>query len=53
MLVDQLRGVQRLVADFDEVIAAQFKAHPEAALLRELPGAGPVLAPRLLVALYP
>ena len=50
VLVDQLRVVQKHVADFDEVIAAQFKAHPEAALFRELPGAGPVLAPRLLVA---
>ena len=30
--------------------AAVPRAHPEAALFRELPGAGPVLAPRLLVA---
>lgn len=49
-LVDQLRVVQRHVAGFDQAIAAQFRVHPDAALFRDLPGAGPVLAPRLLVA---
>lgn len=49
-LVDQLRVLQKHVAQFDEAIAEQFKVHPEAALFRDLPGAGAVLAPRLLTA---
>ena len=50
VLVEQLRVVQEHVGEFDEAIAQAFAVHPEAALFRELPGAGPVLAPRLLVA---
>jgi transposase len=50
VLVEQLRVVQRHVGEFDDAIAAQFRAHPDAALFRDLPGAGAVLAPRLLVA---
>jgi transposase len=50
VLVEQLRVVQKHVGQFDEAIAAQFKAHPDAALFRDLPGAGAVLAPRLLIA---
>jgi autotransporter-associated beta strand protein len=50
VLVEQLRVVQRHVGEFDDAIAAQFRAHPDAALFRGLPGAGAVLAPRLLVA---
>jgi transposase len=49
-LVDQLRVLQRHVERFDQSIATAFKAHPDAALFRELPGAGRVLAPRLLAA---
>ena len=50
VLVDQLRVLQRHVAEFDQTIAAQFRVHPDAALFRDLPGAGAVLTPRLLVA---
>ena len=50
VLVEQLRVVQRHVTKFDDAIAAQFRVHPDAALFRDLPGAGAVLAPRLLVA---
>jgi len=50
VLVEQLRVVQKHLKEFDAAIAAQFKVHPDAPLFRELPGAGPVLAPRLLVA---
>jgi transposase len=50
VLVEQLRVVQKHVAGFDTAIAKAFAAHPEAALFRDLPGAGAVLAPRLLVA---
>jgi transposase len=48
--VEQLRVMQKHIALFETQIAAAFKAHPEAELFRELPGAGPALAPRLLVA---
>ena len=50
VLVEQLRVVQKHVAGFDEAIGKNFAAHPEVALFRDLPGAGAVLAPRLLVA---
>lgn len=50
VLVEQLRVVQKHVAAFGAAIAAAFAAHPEAALFRDLPGAGAVLAPRVLVA---
>jgi transposase len=50
VLVEQLRVVQKHVAGFDAAIAQAFAAHPEAALFRNLPGAGAVLAPRVLIA---
>jgi len=50
VLVEQLHVVQKHVAGFDTAIAAAFAAHPEAALFRNLPGAGAVLAPRILIA---
>ena len=49
-LLEELRVVQKHVQRLDEEIALAFGTHPEAALFRELPGAGKVLAPRLLVA---
>ena len=48
MLVGQLRALQKHIEAFDTAIGQAFAAHPEAPLFRELPGAGPVLAPRLL-----
>ena len=50
VLVEQLRVVQKHVGEFDTAIASQFKSHPDAQLFRDLPGAGAVMAPRLLVA---
>ena len=50
LLVALLRVQQTHIATFAERIAAVFAAHPEAAFFRALPGAGPTLAPRLLVA---
>ena len=50
LLVDILRPLQRNIALIEEQIAEAFDAHPEAALYRGLPGAGPATAPRLLVA---
>lgn len=51
MLIDQLRVLQKHIAVFDQRIEQVFAMHPKAALFAQLPGAGPVLAPRLLVAL--
>ena len=48
-LVDLLELASRHIAAYDAAIAAAFAAHPKAVLFAALPGAGPVLAPRLLV----
>lgn len=49
--LDQLRAWRKHVAILEAEIKTVFAAHPEAALFRALPGAGPALAPRLCVAL--
>jgi transposase len=49
-LLDQLRAFRKHVALLDTEVKTTFAAHPEAALFRDLPGAGPALAPRLCVA---
>ena len=49
-LLDQLRAWRKHLAILDAEIQTVFAAHPEAALFRDLPGAGPALAPRLCVA---
>lgn len=50
LLVALLRPLQQHLLVMEEQIAAVFAEHPEADLFRTLPGAGPALAPRLLVA---
>jgi transposase len=50
MLIDQLRTFQKHLAGFEKQIARVFAAHPDALIFKNLPGAGPALAPRLLVA---
>lgn len=50
MLVKQLRTLQGSVAEYDRQIAQLFAKHPDAFIFKGLPGAGPVLAPRLLSA---
>jgi transposase len=50
LLVAELRVLQQHIGEFEAAIAQAFAAHPEKNLFRELPGAGSVLAPRLLVA---
>lgn len=50
LLVAELRVLQQHVLEFEAAIAQAFAAHPEKNLFRDLPGAGSVLAPRLLVA---
>ncbi len=49
-LLDLLRPLRQHVALLDQHIQSLFAQHPEAPLFRDLPGAGPALAPRLCVA---
>src|SRR5262245_3002850 len=49
-LVTQLRVTLQGIADFDTAIAQRAQSHPDFPLFQALPGAGPVFAPRLLVA---
>ena len=45
-----LRDLARSIAELDQQIQAAMDQHPDAALFRSFPGAGPSLAPRLLAA---
>src|ERR671934_354516 len=49
-LVAQLRVTLQAIADCDTTIAQHAQRHPDFPLFQALPGAGPVFAPRLLVA---
>jgi transposase len=49
-LVSQLRVTLQAIDDFDEAIAQRAQSHPDFPLFNALPGAGAVLAPRLLAA---
>jgi transposase len=49
-LVAQLRVTLQAIDDFDHAMAPLAPTHPDFALLQARPGAGPVFAPRLLVA---
>jgi transposase len=49
-LVSQLRVTLHAIQDFDHAIAQRAQSHPDFPLFQTLPGAGPVFAPRLLVA---
>lgn len=48
LICRQLQVLQRTLGQFDQRLAAVFRAHPDAGIFASLPGAGPVLAPRLL-----
>jgi len=48
LLCRQLQLLHKTIAEFEEKIAAAFKAHEDHDLFASFPGAGPVLAPRLL-----
>jgi transposase len=50
-LARQLRVLSKSIGELDSRIAELFPAHPDAPIFRSLPGAGVVLAPRLLVAM--
>jgi transposase len=49
-LLDQWRVFHRHIPRLDDQIKEIFRQHPEAALFRNLPGAGPALGPRLCAA---
>jgi transposase len=53
MLAKQLRTLHSSIAGYDKQIAQLFKEHPDALLFESLPGAGAILAPRLLTAFGP
>lgn len=48
LTVEELERATRTVKAYDHQIATNFADHPERALFANLPGAGPVFAPRLL-----
>ena len=50
-LASMLRPLHKAIADLDKQIEDAMNQHPDAAIFRSFPGAGPALAPRLLVAL--
>ena len=50
MLVAELRVLAEHIDEFEIAIAETFAEHPEKSFFPELPGAGPVMAPRLLAA---
>jgi transposase len=49
-LVGQLRALAKAIERYEARVSELMDQHPDAALFRTLPGAGPALAPRLLVA---
>ena len=50
VLIEQLELMFKAIAQFDDEIEKLACGHPDYALFQPLPGAGPALAPRLLVA---
>ena len=50
LLLDQLKAFRKHLGLFDAQIRCVFAEHPEAELFRDLPGAGPQMAPRLCAA---
>jgi len=51
LICRQLQLVQRTIADYDQQIAQAYAAHPDREIFASLPGAGPVLGPRLLASM--
>ena len=51
LICRQLQLVQQTITDYEKQIASAYAAHPDHALFASLPGAGPVLGPRLLASL--
>jgi hypothetical protein len=51
LVARQLQQVVKTIKEYDTQIAQTFAQHPDRAIFASLPGAGPVLAPRLLASL--
>jgi len=51
LLCRELQLVQRTIVEFEKQIAQAYAAHPDRDIFASLPGAGPVLGPRLLASL--
>jgi len=51
LICRQLGELQRTVSEFDQRLAQVFAQHPDRDIFQNLPGAGPVLAPRLLASM--
>jgi transposase len=51
LICRQLQLLHHTIDEFDQKIADAFKAHEDCAIFASFPGAGPVLAPRLLATL--
>ncbi len=51
MLIETIELLNRQIGDMDERIAKAFASHQKRSLFKELPGAGPAMAPRLLCAI--
>ena len=51
LICRQLQDLVQTLKTFDQQIAQSFKAHDDHAIFASLPGAGPVLAPRLLASI--
>lgn len=47
-LIDVVVAMQRAVDELETELAREFDAHPQAAILRSVPGLGPILAARVL-----
>ncbi len=51
LICRQLQDVQRTVMEFEQRLREVFAQHPDREIFQSLPGAGPVLAPRLAASL--
>jgi transposase len=51
LICRQLQLVQRTIMSFEKQIAQAYAAHPDRVIFASLPGAGPVLGPRLLASM--
>ena len=49
-LTGMLKALHKSIVQFDQAIEQAMDKHPDAPIFRSLPGAGPAMAPRLLVA---
>ena len=51
LICRQLQALQRTLGQFEQRLAEVFGAHPDREIFESFPGAGPVLAPRLLASI--